>query len=217
MNLRLVLLSDTHAVHRKIQIPDGDILIHAGDMLLFGKDAVLEDFNAFLGTLPHRHKIVIAGNHDYCFQQAPEASRARLTNAIYLQDEELTLDGIKFYGSPWQPWFGNMAFNLPRGAALREKWGLIPSDVNVLITHTPPFGYGDQTSHGEHVGCRDLAEVVGEIRPKLHAFGHVHEAGGMAKEGQTTFVNASICDVSYRPIHPPVVFEYELPILPDSA
>ncbi len=139
VKLKLVLLSDTHAAHRNIQIPDGDILIHAGDLLLFSKDKILEDFNDFLGTLPHRYKIVIAGNHDSCFQTAPEASRARLTNAIYLQDEEVTLEGIKFYGSPWQPWFGNMAFNLPRGAALRQKWELIPPDVDVLITHTPPF------------------------------------------------------------------------------
>ncbi len=211
MKLRLVLLSDTHTIHRKIQIPDGDILIHAGDMLLFGKDKILDDFDDFLGTLPHRHKIVIAGNHDYCFQNMSEVSRKRLTNAIYLQDEEVALQGIKFYGSPWQPWFGNMAFNLPRGAALRQKWELIPPDVDVLITHTPPFGYGDLTSRGEHVGCHDLAEAVGHIQPKLHVFGHVHEAAGTMKEGKTTSVNASVCDLSYQSAHPPVMFEYELP------
>jgi Icc-related predicted phosphoesterase len=217
VKLKLVLVSDTHGLHRDIQIPDGDILIHAGDLFLFGKEAILDDFNDFLGTLPHRHKIVVAGNHDSCFQKAPAASRARLTQAIYLQDEAATLEGIKFYGSPWQPWFGNMAFNLPRGAALRQKWELIPPDVAVLITHSPPFGYRDGTSHGEHVGCHDLAAAVRQRQPQLHVFGHVHEAAGVTREGPTTFVNASICDLSYRPIHPPVVFEYELPVSPDRV
>jgi hypothetical protein len=152
---------------------------------------------------------VIAGNHDFCFESEPKAARSRLTNAVYLQDEEVRLCGLKFYGSPWQPRFGDLAFNLDRGAPLREKWARIPADTDVLITHSPPFGHGDQTRQLERVGCVDLLEAVRRVRPCLHVFGHIHEAAGTSVEGPTTFVNASVCDTAYRPAHEPVVFDCE--------
>ena len=211
MTVKLVLFSDTHGHHRRMAVPDGDILIFAGDMFLFGDGNSLEDFNAFLGELPHRHKLVIAGNHDYCFEKESARSAASLSNAIYLQDQAIALDGIKLYGSPWQPQFGNMAFNLERGAALREKWDMIPADTDVLITHAPPFGRGDRTAQGEHLGCQDLLEAVQRIQPRLHVFGHIHEAVGTSQAGKTTFINASICNAAYEWANAPVVFEYELP------
>lgn len=211
MNVRLVLLSDTHGQHRRVPVPSGDVFIHAGDLLLFGDTHLLDDFNAWLGELPHRYKLVIAGNHDFYFAKEQAASAARLTNACYLQDQAVTLSGLNFYGSPWQPWFGDLAFNLPRGEALRKKWELIPADTQVLITHTPPFGQGDRTWDGEHVGCRDLQEAVTRVQPRLHVFGHIHEAAGSSVQGGTTFVNASVCDDEYQWVRTPVVFDYEIP------
>ena len=96
--------------------------------------------------MPHPDKIVIAGNHDFCFERDPRHCVRLLTNAVYLQDSAVVVRGLKFCGSPWQPWFCDWAFNLRRGQPLREKWDLIPSDTDVLITHGPPQGINDFTS-----------------------------------------------------------------------
>ncbi len=188
----LVLASDTHGRHRNLIVPDGDVFIHAGDITRFGGEIDdLIDFNDYLATLPHAHKIVVAGNHDFCFERQNARSRSILTNATYLEDDGLSIDGVTYYGSPWQPVFLNWAFNLERGKALREKWAMIPDDTEVLITHGPPRGILDEVFDGERVGCEDLRERIREVRPKVHVFGHIHEARGMHEQDGTTFVNAS--------------------------
>jgi len=97
--VRLVCISDTHSLHRRIpDVPDGDVLIHAGDCLGAGTLDNVEDLNDWLGTLPHRHKIVIAGNHDWVFQEAPELARDALTNAIYLEDSGVEIEGVPVLG-----------------------------------------------------------------------------------------------------------------------
>lgn len=199
----LVVISDTHGLHRHLAVPDGDVLIHCGDWSMRGHLAELRSFNAFLESQPHSHKIVIAGNHDFCFENQPREARMLLTAAHYLQDESLTIEGIKFYGSPWQPWFHDWAFNLARGALIRAKWDLIPPDTAVLITHGPPHSILDRTYLGESVGCEELLPRVRELRPALHLFGHIHEDRGCRRENGTLFVNASICDVRYRPLQAP--------------
>jgi len=208
MSIRLVAISDTHGLHRHLTIPDGDILVHAGDITGYGQVEQVADFNEWLGTLPHRHKIVIAGNHDFCFETQPVETAALLTNCIYLFDEAITLDGLYFYGTPWQPWFFDWAFNLRRGSEIRAKWELIPPETDVLITHGPPLGYGDLTSRGEYVGCADLLESVRQKRPKLHIFGHIHEGYGMTHNQHTTFINASSCTLQYQPAQRPIVYDW---------
>jgi predicted phosphohydrolase len=205
---RLILVSDTHGFHDQVPVPPGDILIHAGDISMLGTLPDVERFDAWLGALPHRHKIVVAGNHDFCFERQPRASAARLTHAIYLLDQAVTLDGIRFYGSPWQPWFFDWAFNLPRGPALRAKWDLIPVNTDVLITHGPPLGHGDLTIRGDRAGCADLLDVVSGLRPPLHVFGHIHEGAGQTEAGGTRFINASVCTVDYRVANAPVVVDW---------
>ena len=190
--MELVFLSDTHGCHREIKIPNGDVLIHAGDFSLwFGTMEELEEFNDFLGRLPHAHKIVVAGNHDFCFERTNADARTTLTNARYLQDESIEIEGLKFYGSPWQPEFLNLAFNLPRGESLRRKWAMIPHDTDVLITHGPPHGIGDKTFDGRHVGCEELLLRVKEVKPRIHVFGHVHEGRGKFEIEDTIFLNAA--------------------------
>lgn len=114
---------------------------------------------------------------------------------------------MKIYGSPWQPWFYDWAFNLPRGDALREKWDLIPGDVDVLITHGPPHGILDRNLEGENCGCEELHAAVDRIKPKVHAFGHIHLSHGTGRAGNTLFVNASICTERYDPWQAPVVVD----------
>jgi predicted phosphohydrolase len=188
---RIVFISDTHGYHRELAVPEGDILVHAGDFTMTGRLEEAADFNAFLGCLPHPRKIVIAGNHDFCFQRDPERARALMTSATYLEDESVEAAHIKFYGSPWQPWFCDWAFNLPRGAPLAEKWAMIPDDTDVLVTHGPPRGIGDRTFDGRSEGCDELLSRVKEVRPRFHVFGHIHEAAGTWKIDGTTFINAS--------------------------
>lgn len=205
--MKIVATSDTHSRHGEIEVPDGDVFIHAGDFSKRGRENELIDFNNWLGTLPHSTKIVVAGNHDWCFEKQPERSRELLTNAIYLKDSSVTIDSIKFYGSPWQPWFFDWAFNLERGPALAEKWQWIPEDVDVLVTHGPPLGHGDMTVRGEAVGCADLLQRVHEVKPRLHIFGHIHEGAGVTENEHTTFINASALDFQYNVAYTCACFE----------
>jgi Icc-related predicted phosphoesterase len=215
-SVRLVLISDTHGRHEALSMPEGDVLIHAGDVSERGSLREVRAFDRFLGSLRFRHRIVIAGNHDFCFEQQPAVARQLVTNAIYLEDRSLELAGVRFYGSPWQPWFFDWAFNLHRGAPIRAKWDLIPEGTDVLITHGPPMGHGDTTVRGDRVGCEELAAAVARVRPRLHVFGHIHEGYGQWSRDGTTFVNASTCDEVYVPCNPPVVFDLEVPAGDDT-
>lgn len=199
--MRIVCISDTHSLHRKIkEVPPGDVLVHAGDITSRGDLEDLVDFNKWLGELPHQHKVVIAGNHDFCFQQEPVKSAALITNAVYLRDSAVEIGGKKFYGSPWQPWFYDWAFNLQRGPEIREKWKLIPDDADVVITHGPIAGVLDKTASGEHAGCSDLRrELLDRVRPQLFVCGHIHEARGQEYIDGIQCVNASVCTLRYNP------------------
>lgn len=204
--MRIVCVSDTHSRHDHIVVPEGDILVHAGDFSKRGSRAEIDAFDRWLGTLPHPHKVVIAGNHDFGMEQEPDA-RNWIQNAIYLQDSGVTVGGLHIWGSPWQPRFYDWAFNLDRGRPLREVWSKIPAKLDVLLTHGPPRGILDQTDRGEPVGCDDLLDAVLLKRPRLHVFGHIHEAYGRLERGGTTFVNACSCNLDYRPIQPPIVVD----------
>jgi Icc-related predicted phosphoesterase len=221
--LRFVCISDTHNRSMKISIPDGDVLIHAGDFTNSGTVSNTRDFNDFLLALPHRHKVVIAGNHDITFEpsyyeknwrrfhskkQSCVDARAQLTNCTYLEDEAVIIEGIKIYGSPWQPEFCEWAFNLDRGVPLREKWDLIPDDTDILVTHGPPRGHGGLCSSGIDAGCEELLGALeGRIQPKYHVFGHVHEGYGVTTNGNSVFINASTCSFNYQAINPAIVFD----------
>jgi Icc-related predicted phosphoesterase len=203
---RLVLLSDTHNAHDEIIVPDGDILIHAGDATNYGTIEEIRAFNRWFKNLPHKHKILVAGNHDWLFEKAPElAQRLLAPNIIYLQDSTIEIENLKIYGSPWQPCFFDWAFNLPRGAALAERWQLIPSDTNVLITHGPAYGILDQNPSGNYCGCEELLKFVEKIKPQLHVFGHIHYSYGVTEKFGVRFANASNCDENYNPINTPLV------------
>ena len=205
--MKLVIISDTHGMFEKVHVPNGDVFIHAGDIMGRSSMFNIAYFDHWLGTLPHTHKIVIAGNHDRDFETNPKEARSRITNAIYLEDEAFEIDGIKFYGSPWQPWFLDWAFNLPRGAELKAKWDLIPEETDVLITHGPSYGVLDQVLSGEHVGCEELAKAIARIKPKLHIFGHIHEGYGMREVDGCTHINASINTARYDPVNPAIVID----------
>lgn len=206
--MKLVLLSDTHNKHRAIMVPEGDVLIHAGDSCGYGNVKEFMDFIGWFSQQPHEHKVMIAGNHDRALEKHTTRYLIPMIKDLgvhYLEDSFTNIDGIKFYGAPWQPAFCNWAFNLPRGNALKEKWDLIPNDTDVLITHGPPWAIGDTSSDNKLLGCEDLLRAVQRVEPALHIFGHIHESFGSWQHGKTLFINASNLNDAYHYVNQPVV------------
>jgi predicted phosphohydrolase len=178
--MRIVAVADTHLFHEDFKVfPPGDLFIHVGDLLRRGSLDELRTGAAWLRSLPYRHKVVVAGNHDWCFaRDLPRSLELLGPEIVYLQDSETIIDGVRIWGSPWQPEYNNWAFNLPRGQPLAEKWRLIPEGIDVLVTHGPPHGIGDRSGMNEREGCEDLLARVRQVRPVLHLFGHIHQDGG---------------------------------------
>uniref|UniRef100_A0A0N4UZT6 Metallophos domain-containing protein n=1 Tax=Enterobius vermicularis TaxID=51028 RepID=A0A0N4UZT6_ENTVE len=229
--IRVVCISDIHDQITKIihRIPDGDILICAGDFTHTGSEEKLKEFDETVGKLPHKFKIVIAGNHDLGFQDDYSLSESQeniacrglkgtpkgyklLKNCIYLQDSSTKVMGLNIYGSSWHPLPG-FPFYLPRGQQLLEKWNLIPTGTDILVTHTPPLGHNDIfNKENTRCGCSELLNTVEKrVHPKFHVFGHIHEQNGVTTNGETTFINASICTHALNPIYDPVIFDIPKP------
>jgi Icc-related predicted phosphoesterase len=229
--LRIVFTSDCHGRLTKLDsLPEGDVFVMAGDILpnfaraahmdAIRQEQALRELDSFFQKLPYKHVLLVAGNHDWIFEKN-RAARKTLKKITYLEDEGVTIDGIKFYGSPWQPEFCDWAFNLDRnGKALKSVWDKIPDDTDVLITHGPPWGHLDQivptegnvTQAGrdsEHLGCELLAARVEKIKPRIHVFGHIHGSYGQKQVGETLFVNAALCNESYQAVNPPHVIDIE--------
>lgn len=197
--MRVVCMSDTHTQTNSLQVPEGDVLIHAGDFTSFGKPQHIVDFDRFLSTLPYKHKLVIAGNHEF------KPDSIRLEHATFLQDESVVIEGIKIYGSKWQ------GFD-----AHKDAWASIPSDAQIVVTHQPPANYGDSSNHCASKnmmggGCRFLLARILQVKPKYHIFGHIHEGHGVYKhqtpDTEITFINAAICGQNYKATNQPIVFD----------
>lgn len=218
MEIDITFISDTHGKHDEVtkHLPGGDFLIHSGDICSRGYQYEVRNFLEWFNSLPYNHKIFIAGNHDWFFEKSKTEVQKLLSefpDIIYLENSEVIVKGIKFWGSPYTPRFFDWAFNVDRGSEIAKHWSLIPEDIDILITHGPPEGFGDLVlnsySHGKRVGCTDLTQKVLEIKPKVHVFGHIHSGSGIYKNEYTTFINASVLDEDYRYSQLPVVFKYE--------
>ena len=202
--LTIVCISDTHELHRELDVPDGDILIHAGDFTMFSKSAsAILDFNEWLGKLPHRWKILIPGNHEF-FLESDLSRRRLISNATVLINEGIEIAGLKIWGSPVTPLYGG-AFGLSSPADRVKLYAKIPDGLDILVTHGPPFGILDRSPGSLHnAGCPQLLEAVTRLKPKLHVFGHIHGAHGMVSTEDTLYINAALLgpdgDLSASPI-----------------
>jgi Icc-related predicted phosphoesterase len=210
--VKLVITSDTH--NRDVEVPDGDILIHCGDGTGRGSTGELIKLNKWFRDKPHKYKLFVPGNHELMFEKAFSYARSLLHEAKVLLDSEITIEGLRFYGSPWQPEFCNWAYNLPRGEEIKKKWDRIPSGLDVLITHCPPHGILDtlpEVINGvpqlTHLGCEELIKAVDRTRPRVHCFGHIHYGYGSFSDGITQFFNASACNEKYEAVNSPHVFD----------
>lgn len=227
-------ISDLHGHYPKLE--GGDILIVAGDLTARDRaDEYVDKFQPWMDSQDYKYKIVISGNHDNLLQKGipvftqltekgePCSSNILLPifNCKYLCDSGTEFQGLKIWGSPWTKTFEGMnpmckAFTVDTDGELAEKWALIPSDVGVLITHSPAYGIMDECVKGENVenvGSKSLYDLLysERIRPKLHVFGHIHEAYGhipkMLDFPGTQFVNASHVNERYQPINKPIRIE----------
>jgi len=195
-HIRFVCISDTHNVTESLVLPEGDVLLHAGDFTEIGEPLEVQAFVEFLKAQQFAHKIVIAGNHEgsfdrlnydqiwrrfsdkkYLVEDTMDVLKYAAPNIHYLEDQLIELYGIKIYGTPWQPEFANSAFNLKRGPECRKMWKRIPSGIDILLVHGPPLGRNDESFRKKRVGCYDLLlEIQNRIKPKYCVYGHVHES-----------------------------------------
>ena len=228
--MRITLISDTHTKHGLIpmgDLPGGDILIHAGDIMNSGynKNDIL-DFCAWFRSLDqYDAKIFIAGNHDRMFENHLGAVKELISLFLdidYLQDNNLVLYGngpngdmsennIHIYGSPWQPEFYAWAFNLPRnGIELASRWEAIPDNTDILVTHGPAFGTLDTVAGRpwDNLGCELLAQRIERLKPKIHICGHIHSGYGYEFKNGTHFFNASVLDENYQYTQKPMTFDW---------
>lgn len=199
-DLSITTMSDTHSHHQAFNLPGGDFLFHAGDQTGSGRLERAIEFLDWLQEQDYAHTVITPGNHDWCYEKQPDLMReeCKKRGIHLLMDEGITLEGIKIWGSPVQPWFYDWAFNRERGHKIRKHWNMIPEDTEILVTHGPPMGILDLVPRGENVGCRDLLRRILDIPSiKLHIFGHIHEGRGTLEQGGRLFVNAANLDGNY--------------------
>jgi len=245
--MKLVLISDTHGRHWHLTsnasfpnaLPDGDLLIHAGDISDVGGKGQVTDFVEWCIKVAPRFTngvVFIAGNHDRSFDpkfgeysihdELGASSKRRpiwlesilsdLTlsdyGVRYLENDSVEIEGLKIWGSPITPWFhgDRWAFNRHRGKEISEVWNTIPEDTDILITHGPPHSKGDYVMRtSEFVGCKDLDFHIKRVKPLINVYGHIHQGHGHYWEDDVHFFNASICDERYEPVQMPWVVEVD--------
>lgn len=207
--MKIVAISDTHGLHKQLRLPKGDLLLHAGDVSARGHKKQIRQFLKWFAEQNFEHKVFIAGNHDFYFEQASKEEVLELIpeGVTYLNDSGVTIKGVHIWGSPVQPWFHDWAFNRQRGPDIEQHWDLIPTSTDILLTHGPPFGILDRTIHGEEVGCERLLEKIQLVQPKFNIFGHIHEAYGQYKKNGTAYINACSVDIHYQLKNKPIELE----------
>lgn len=209
----IVAISDTHNKHNQITIPECDLLIHAGDATGQGTSSEVKNFAKWFVKQPAKHKIWVPGNHEKHFESSLPGSMLWFTEhcpeAHVLIDQEVTIEGLKIYGSPVTPWFHNWAWNR-HVEDIKKHWEAIPNNLDILITHGPPHGILDQIASGmEHLGCKELVKAIEQKTPKRHIFGHIHGGHGQAYSSNTSFYNVSMLNEAYVPAHIPTLIRVD--------
>lgn len=220
--MRVVNISDTHYVDENLsslEIPDGDVLIHAGDATFRGAVGECQSFINWMDAQPHKIKIFVPGNHDFWWESNPTWPSGSM--------QVLTCDNFVFRcdNRDWRVFGFSGVKNLPLWAfnfterAMQRLLEVVDGPIDILVTHAPPYQIldsyptvhinkdGTRLESGEPLGSKAIRSFVHRIQPKLHVFGHIHEGYGVRVLGPTTFVNAAILDDSYRPVHKPIVID----------
>ena len=212
--MKLVCLSDTHLKYSKLKVPDGDVLIHAGDWSVYGNWVELIRFLMWLKDQPHKRKIVIGGNHDMKLGRSDQELKDlfMLAGATFLEDSKTTIGNLQVWGFPWQTDLPRWEYHINH-ETFYDKLEMIPKGTDILISHVPPLGILDVIPPTSRFGPEDglgsgqLLNKVIKLKPKYHIFGHIHESHGILVKDGTTFVNAAICDDDYKHAYEPIVLE----------
>lgn len=230
--MKIVAIADTHGRHEQIDLPDGDVLVHAGDFTRQGAPEEVREFADWLGDQPHEHQVVVAGNHETCLEPDSELSdhdpeyRDEAIEiledvAIYLENGSVMIDGVTFFGSPNTPTFEGWAFERDEDE-LEVIYEDIPQSTDVLVTHTPLYGVLDRVAGSfetkrignllvnqthKNVGSVALHKSVEQIEPAVHLFGHIHPQYGTKETAGTRFYNVALVDNNFEIKNDPVVIE----------
>lgn len=210
--MKVVVISDTHLRHTSVNIPTCDLLVHAGDFSNRGNWNDINEFIYWMKAQPTKHRLLVPGNHDLVCENEFLAVRDHFKQSGILFEREnlVFVDNLMVFcysdtpeiysGSPW-------AFTYPRESEhFRRSWENAPV-CDLLVTHGPPLGVLDEVDNGLRVGEKHMMDYVLRSRPKAHVFGHIHESFGYSFKFGVNFYNASICDLSYKVVNPPTVFE----------
>ncbi|MCJ1422697.1 hypothetical protein MMC29_000577 [Sticta canariensis] len=212
--LRVVATADTHGEHEQLRIPEGDVLIHAGDFAMRNNFKHLQSGLEWFARQPHECKVMIGGNHDLAMEgktafapwdrkqqeqiKAQISEYTRSGSIIYLEHEskQVTVKGRKLtiFGSPFTPWHGFGAWRYDRKEDIWQS--AIQQGTDVVITHGPPYGILDRSRHGQACGCKHLMRRLQEVQPSLTVYGHIHESFGQdtctwANGKTTVFANVA--------------------------
>lgn len=203
---KICCISDTHSHNllTKWDFPECDILIHAGDLTAKGGKGSIENAARKMHELPARYIVFVPGNHDRLFYEDPKEALKLLPGVITLLDETVELLGFRIYGTSWINFkHGKFPFEIE---TLSEKFAKIPTNTDILVTHSPPWGIMDLNGKNEHMGSDSLTREIKErVKPKLHVFGHMHRSYGTAKVWDTQFVNGSLVDNDHSPVNQPIM------------
>jgi Icc-related predicted phosphoesterase len=222
----IVCISDTHTYHKRVTVPEGDILVHAGDFCGAGNALEVGHFLDWMEALPHDVKIVVPGNHDICVMTDPLVRKQFEYSGIHLLIDEAYTDpasGLNFYGVPWTPDFfpDTWSFQYGQaGCAPEEIWAKVPDYTDILISHGPPYGCADQIiPHvNQNLGSkpmRDRIDVLGETMMLRYVIcGHIHGSYGRhwtdpADPNRVEVINASINTEGYQPTNEPIVLKVD--------
>lgn len=191
-DLNLTFISDTHG--QEPNLSGGDILFHCGDLSENGfRVEIIKTLNYLHEQLSkYKHVILTAGNHDLWIERHPEEFKNACLSAglIGLINESVEVEGLKIWGSPNTLTYHDWAFN-STSSEIVKIWDRIPTNTDVVISHSPPYDILDKSRSGLKLGCIDLFHKIKEVSPLIHSFGHVHESRGFQQEKETLFINAA--------------------------
>jgi Icc-related predicted phosphoesterase len=202
-------ISDTHGYHDLLKVPDGvDIVIHSGDCSNprdpYNNEPEVREFIHWFKGLPIKHKVYVAGNHDTSIEKRLVTKQDFIDyNIIYLENEYVEIEGLKLFGSPHTPQFGNWAFMKSREKLERFWRNAIHEPCDIVITHGPPKGILDKSydkiGRMESCGDRSLLNQVLAMQPAYMCFGHIHNYDDIINAGMlklsaydTWFSNGSV-------------------------
>jgi len=227
--MKIVSISDTHGRWNKVKIPKCDLLISAGDYSFRGEKHMVNDFHKWLNKQDATHIISVQGNHEEWveknFQLAKDIAQKVCPRIHFIDEGLVEIDGIKIWCSAITPWFYSWAWNRRRtieeantfgGPWIKDHWGKIPLDTDILVTHGPAYGIldevilpnGDSSDPPRNVGCEELLSVIQSVKPAIHICGHVHSGYGEKHIDGVSFFNSAICDEKYYPSNAPHVIEF---------